>query len=243
MSIDLDYSQALDLTTSCCAATNDLSLVELREATVERTGRLILNCLDLQLLPGQITAVLGSNGAGKTTLLRCLAGLTRPTSGLLLWRGKPLHGQSEFRRSVGLVAHQHWTYAELTPRENLLFAAQLYGLGDAHERIEQVLSEAELLRYGNDPAGRLSHGMRQRLSICRALVHDPAILLLDEPFSGLDTDGQQWLAHLLSELRSGSRSVCLTIHDRAAARRIADCVLKLERGKLHREIEAGAKVA
>jgi ABC-type multidrug transport system ATPase subunit len=230
------------LTTSYCAVTDGLSLVELREATVERTGRLILNCVDLRLLPGEITAVLGSNGAGKTTLLRCLAGLTKLASGVLLWHGSPVKRQAEFRRSVGMVAHQHWTYAELTPRENLLFAAQLYGLGNANQRIEQLLSEAELLRFGNDPAGKLSHGMRQRLSICRALVHDPTMLFLDEPFSGLDTDGQQWLSHLLSQLRSGSRSVCLTIHDRAAARRIADCVLQLERGKLHREIEAGAEV-
>jgi len=179
--------------------------------------------------------VLGANGAGKTTLLRCLAGLTPPRSGVVLWFGKSPQRHPELRRSIGMVAHQHWTYRELTPRENLLFAAQMYGLVDAVSRVEQLLAEADLQRNADQPTGQLSHGMRQRLSICRALVHDPAILLLDEPFSGLDDDGQQWLRLLLLQLQSRSRTICLSTHNRELADDLADCLFRLDKGKLRGE--------
>jgi ABC-type multidrug transport system ATPase subunit len=187
----------------------------------------------LSVAPGQIVTVLGANGAGKTTLLRCLAGVLRPTSGEVRWLGQSPQQNPALRQSIGMVAHQDWLYGELTPRENLLFSARMYGVTHVHARVDQLLSEAGLLPYANRTADQLSHGMRRRLSVCRALVHDPPILLFDEPFSGLDDNGQIWLQRLLMQLRARFRAICLSTHQPEFALRMSDRVARLENGGLH----------
>ena len=228
MPSDIDSIHEIDSRPATGAAA-----IEVRGLSFERAGRLVLNDINLCVEPGQIAAVMGANGAGKTTLLRCLAGLAQPTSGHVLWFGQSPRRSVALRRAIGMVAHQDWLYAELTPRENLLFAAGMYNVGSATARVEQLLSESGLLPYAKMGTDQLSHGMRRRLSVCRALVHGPRILLLDEPFSGLDADGQQWLGRLLVQLRATGVAICLTTHHYELAQRIVDRLLKLSGGQLH----------
>jgi heme exporter protein A len=209
------------------------SVIEARELSFERAGQFVLDRVNLKIRTGEIVAVLGANGAGKTTLLRCLAALCAPRSGDVLWLGQSLKRDAKLRRLIGMVAHQDWVYSELTPRENLQFFAGMYGVSNAQARIEQSLSEADLLRHADKPTEGLSHGMRRRLSICRAVLHDPPILLLDEPFSGLDEQGQQWLRQLIARRSDRSTAVLFTTHERAIAGDLADQVLCLKSGKLY----------
>jgi heme ABC exporter ATP-binding subunit CcmA len=207
-------------------------VIEVRRLSVEFESCVVLDDIDLSLATGQITALTGANGAGKTTLLRCLAGLIRPTLGDVQWFGQCPQRNLALRRHMGMVAHQSLLYQELTPRENLLFAAQMCDVPDRAERVARLLSESGLQRYADRSTARLSHGLRRRLSVARALVHEPRILLLDEPFSGLDEPGHRWLECLLRELRNQGATVCLTTHEYPPAWRLADRVLRLECGKL-----------
>jgi heme ABC exporter ATP-binding subunit CcmA len=213
-------------------------VIEAKELSVKRCGRLILDQINLCINTGEIVVLLGSNGAGKSTLLRCLAGLTRPSTGEVYWFGQSPHQNLGLKRSVGMVAHQRWLYSELTPRENLLFTAKMYGIRDGVSRIEQLLAEAALLAHADASTAQLSHGMRQRLSICRALVHDPSVLLLDEPFSALDHDGEKWLEQVLEQRRSLSTAIFLTTHRFDPVRQFAKRVLRLECGRLSKQSDA-----
>jgi ABC-type multidrug transport system ATPase subunit len=137
------------------------------------------------------------------------------------------------RRSIGLVAHQRLLYGELTARENLVFAARMCTVAQPEARAAELLAASDLGLGADVQARRLSHGMRQRLAVCRALVASPSILLLDEPYSGLDEDGQQWLSELLVEQRARRTAICTTLHEQQLARRMANRLLRLDGGKLH----------
>ena len=216
-------------------------MIEARELSVKRSGRLILDQISLCINAGEIVALLGCNGTGKSTLLQCLAGLTQPSSGEVYWFGQTPQKNLELRRSVGMIAHQRWLYSELTPRENLRFTATMYGVSGLDSRIEQLLAEAALLVHADRPIAQLSHGMCQRLSICRALVHDPSVLLLDEPFSALDHNGEMWLERVLEQRRSRLNAICLTTHRFDLVQHLAQRVLRLESGKLQQIDEIGGK--
>jgi heme exporter protein A len=206
--------------------------IEIRRLSVEFNGHVALSEVDLRIEPGQIVALLGANGAGKTTLLRCLAGLAHPTSGEVRWFGQPRQRNPALRRSIGMVAHQSHLYPELTPRENLTFAARMCDAPEPGPRVERMLTSAGLLPHASRPTSRLSRGQRQRLSVARALVHEPPILLLDEPFNGLDEDGAQWLWDLLLRQRDRAVATCLTTHDRRVAAHLADRAMWLVDGSL-----------
>ncbi len=202
--------------------------IEARRLTVLFGMHTVLDEVDLEIAAGQTVAVVGANGAGKTTLLRCLAGVLRPTAGEVLWLGQTSLKSPAARRLVGMVAHQRLFYPELTPRENLLFAARMYGVCEPKQRVTQLLADAGLSAWADQPTVRLSHGMRQRLAVSRALVHDPPILLLDEPFSGLDTDARSWLTDLMVELCDGGATICFTTHDGQSAWQLADRILLVD---------------
>jgi heme exporter protein A len=161
-----------------------------------------LRALDLEVLAGSTLAVIGPNGAGKSTLLRLLSGLTRPSGGTLRV-GREKGDRRSRRGQVGLIAHSSFLYPTLTARENLVLGR----------------------------AGGFSRGMSQRLSIARGLVHDPEIVLLDEPFSGLDPRAASRLAERLGALRTAHRTVVLVTHDLARAAELADQTLMLVRGQ------------
>jgi heme ABC exporter ATP-binding subunit CcmA len=172
----------------------------------------VLRGVDLQALPGTLQVILGPNGAGKTTLLRILAGLTRPTSGTVLVQGKALRHDSRVRRQIGLLSHQSLLYDDLTPLENLSFTARLYDLERPEPAARHALEAVGLSHRRDDPVRRLSRGMVQRVAIARALLHQPAILLLDEPFTGLDPVAAERLVRLLEEQLARGTAVVVVAH-------------------------------
>lgn len=182
-----------------------------------------LRGIDLNLASGERLAVLGPNGAGKTTLLRLLATLERPTSGALTIAGLE---PRKARSAIGFVGHQTLLQPELTAAENLAFYGRLYGVSRA--RAAGVLAEVGLGERGGSRASTLSRGQQQRLAIARALLHDPPVLLLDEPDTGLDADGLHFLEGLLT---AGDRTVVFSTHNRAWAGRLATTTLELHGGR------------
>jgi len=195
-----------------------------------------LRALDLTLRAGKCLAVLGPNGAGKSTLLRLVAGLARPSAGSVEVAGTGRDRQAR-RRAVGLIGHTTFLYPALTARENLELAARLYDVAEPAARAEALIGEHGLEVVAERRAGALSRGWGQRVAIARARVHEPALLLLDEPFSGLDPRAADALAERLSLLSGSGRSAILVTHDLARASALADRILVLGRG-LSREIQA-----
>ncbi len=197
--------------------------------------------VDLEVPAGTVLAVLGPNGAGKTTLLRLLAGLARPSAGSVRVDGGDADRRHP-RGRVGFIGHHTMLYPALTARENLVFAARLYGVADPGGRAEQLLTRNGLAAYADWPAGSFSRGMAQRLAIARGLVHDPAVMLLDEPFTGLDAPAAERLVASLRELREEGRTCVLATHDLARAGAVADRALVLSRGRVTHEAR-GAPLA
>jgi ABC-type multidrug transport system ATPase subunit len=163
-----------------------------------------LRALDFELECGGFLLVTGPNGSGKTTLLRVLAGLTAPSGGELEVGAE--------RSQLGFLAHEPLVYRELTPLENLELFGRLYRIGERRERIGMLLERYGLWEVRHERAGSFSRGMLQRLALCRTLLHDPALLLLDEPFNALDGDGSELLQRELTDL-IGERTLVLATHD------------------------------
>lgn len=198
----------------------------------KRFGRTAaLDGIDLTLPTGACLAVLGANGAGKSTLLRLLAGLARPTSGALSVAGGPAHLPAA-RRLVGFIGHASLLYPYLTARENLLFAARLHQVPEAAARVERWLERVGLSRVADLPVGGFSRGMSQRLAIARGLVHDPFLLLLDEPFAGLDARAAARLAEQLAALHAAGRTLVLVTHDLRRAAELSDRAIVLAAGRI-----------
>jgi heme ABC exporter ATP-binding subunit CcmA len=200
-----------------------------------------LDDLDLRVPWDQRVAILGPNGAGKTTLLRILATLVRPTAGRAIVGGLALPAQAAaVRRHVGFLAHQTFLYDELTARENLVFYGRLYGVKDPARRADLLLDLVGLADRAHARTRALSRGLQQRLALARAIVHDPAILLLDEPDTGLDLAGADLLGRLLVDESGQPRTVLLTTHNLERALEVADRVVVLVRGRLALDRPAAA---
>lgn len=187
--------------------------------------------VDLQLAPGELLLVLGPNGAGKTTLLRMLAGLARPSRGTVTIDGQPLLTDPITRRAVGLISHQTLLYDDLTAAENLRFAAGLYGLPHPDEVARSALARVRLSERADEPLRRLSRGMVQRVAIARALLHAPTVLLLDEPFTGLDTPSVGRVREVLREQRAAGSATVLVTHNPAEAWDLATHVGVMVQGR------------
>jgi heme exporter protein A len=186
--------------------------------------------LDLALESGEALAVLGPNGAGKSTLLRLLAGLARPSAGSLEVDGSTSERMAR-RRAIGLVGHATFLYPTLTARENLVLTARLFGLPAPAERAARMLREEQLDALAERRVGALSRGQAQRVAIARALIHDPALLLLDEPWTGLDPRAAQRLSERLAGLHAAGRTLVLVSHDLARIAGLATRALVLVRGR------------
>jgi heme ABC exporter ATP-binding subunit CcmA len=201
-------------------------------ALEKRFGRTAaLRGVDLEVASGSSLSVLGPNGAGKSTLLRLLAGLGRPSSGSLEVAGHPATAR-EARARVGYIGHATLLYATLSARENLVFAGRLQRVRNPGSRADVLLREEGLADVASRPAGSFSRGMAQRLAIARGLVHDPEVVLLDEPYTGLDRRSAERLSQRLRELHREGRTVVLVTHDLERAVENADVAVVLSRGRV-----------
>ncbi len=188
--------------------------------------------VSFELLPGELLTVFGPNGAGKSTLLNLLAGALQPSEGEIRMGGRlRSHGEVEWRQQVGILSHQTFLYGHLTAEENLRFYGRLFGVDQIEDRIHERLSAVEMDHRKDDLVRTFSRGMRQRLSLARALLHDPAIVLLDEPYTGLDVHAAALLRDLLSSLKDGRRTVVLVTHDLTQGLDLADRVAIQVRGR------------
>ncbi len=181
--------------------------------------------VSFELQPGELLTVFGPNGAGKTTLLRMLAGVMRPDSGHVRVAGAPADVASrDWRHRVGIVSHQSLLYGQLTIEENLQFYGRLFGLDDLKTRIPERLASMGLSDRARTPVRELSRGLKQRVALTRALLHDPEVVLLDEPYTGLDPHASAVLREQLASLKNGRRTVVLVTHNLKQGLELSDRV-------------------
>lgn len=190
----------------------------------------VLSGIDLSIRPGEAVALMGENGAGKSTLLGILATALRPDRGKVLYFGRQLHeNDDEIHRRIGWLGHQSMLYSDLTARENLLFFARLYGVPFPQKRVERVLEQMGLAQRQGQVVRTFSRGMLQRLAIGRTFLHDPQMLLLDEPFTGLDQKNKVLVEALFSEWRAQKKAIVFSTHDFSQAAAFSEHVLILNK--------------
>jgi heme exporter protein A len=187
--------------------------------------------LDFEIRAGESLAIFGPNGSGKTTLVKLLATLLRPTSGRLRIFGEE-QPRAVLRRRIGLVSHGSFLYGELTAGENLRFYAALYGLADAEARVAAMLAEVEVGDWRERPVKSFSRGMEQRVALARAFLHDPDLLLLDEPYSGLDPRAGDHLQQILQRFHLRGKTIVLTTHDIGRGLEVCDRAAILRGGRM-----------
>jgi heme exporter protein A len=214
--------------------------VEAKKLTKAFGHHAALRGVDLVLEEGQFLALFGPNGAGKTTLMRIVATLTRPTGGSVrLWGQEVGRAATSLRSNIGLISHDPLLYGDLTAEENLRFFARMYALPANgtrspldRARIDAVLDQVGLTARRRDPVRTFSRGMIQRLSIARAILHDPRLLLLDEPYTGLDLQAADMLRGFLQDLATTDRTVILTTHSLEQGLEVCDRAAILARGRI-----------
>ena len=204
----------------------------------------ILRGIDVVLDQGECMALLGANGAGKTTLLRILACLTKPGAGIVRIGGLDIEQEAQrIRLLVGFVGHQPNLYDELTVFENLLFFGRMYSVKQARERAVALLKQVGLSRHAGERVGTLSRGQLQRLSLARALLHSPPLLLLDEPDAGLDDEGIKLLEELMGEHREQGGTTLFTTHNFERAVKFSDWICMLGGGRVvYQQATSGLEV-
>ena len=190
-----------------------------------------LTDLSLEVAEGELLTIFGPNGAGKTTLLKILSTLVSSTSGRVVVDGfdvgkKPV----EVRRRIGVISHDTYLYRDLTAVENLVFYARMYGVSDFEERVHEVIREVGLRYRENDRVATFSRGMKQRLSIARAILHDPKILLLDEPYTGLDRHASNILDGIIQEFDSKHATRIMVSHDLEHGLKVSNRLLIMKNG-------------
>jgi len=210
-----------------------MSALRLRGIGKTYGGRRALVDVNAELASGQVTAIVGPNGAGKSTLLGILSTLVTPTAGELRWDAEVLARGSMARAAIGYVGHEPGMYGDLSATQNLILFAELYGLDRPGARATAMLARVGLGDVPPDAAVRtFSRGMQQRLALARALLHEPSLLLFDEPGSALDPAGAAWLSAELATERAAGRIVVLVTHDLDAAGAITDHLIVLRRGRV-----------
>jgi heme ABC exporter ATP-binding subunit CcmA len=190
-----------------------------------------LRDVSFTVTPGSVLALLGRNGAGKTTLLRIMAGLSQPSQGSVKVHGAEAR-EAGTRRRIGVLGHNISVYDELSAHENLTMFGRLYGLDDAGTRADAMLERVGLARVRDGLAREFSRGMRQRLAIGRAFLHDPELLLLDEPFTSLDDRAIAVLQSMLKEMRDRGRTVVMSTHQLREAMELSTHVTFIQRGQV-----------
>lgn len=191
----------------------------------------VLQEVSCQIGAGEVVSIFGPNGAGKTTFLRILATLLQPSAGVLrLFSHSP--ADAAIRRRLGFLGHESFLYPDLTAEENLIFYGRAYQLGNISKRIDGILEEVGLHLWRKTPVRIFSRGMEQRLSLARALLHDPELLLLDEPYTGLDTRGVKTLQTVLTTAKERGKTIVLTTHDFALGLEVSSRALIIQHGRI-----------
>src|SRR5436190_4498925 len=194
----------------------------------------------LSVEQGESLALFGRNGAGKTTFLKIAATLVRYTHGTLRVQGIDISEEPEkARRHIGFLSHNTYLYRDLNPVENLRFFARLYGLKDPAQRIDSLIERVGLRRRASDAVRSFSRGLHQRLGIARVMLHDPSVILLDEPYTGLDANAVEILNQILDQAASAGKTIILTSHDLEQGLRAATRAAIIDRGKIM--FDTGAK--
>ena len=192
-----------------------------------------LNGIDLKVSYGSFLTIFGPNGAGKTTLIKILSTLIKPSSGNAFVNGIDVtEGGEKIRGKIGLISHNTFSYNNLSPYENLVFYGKLYGLSNPDARIKKLLEEVELSHRLHDPVRTLSRGMQQRLSIARAVLNNPSIVFLDEPYTGLDQHATKILTGILKKLHTPQNTIVMITHNLKQGLEICDQVVIMASGKI-----------
>lgn len=208
-------------------------MIQIRKLVKNYGLQPVLRQVDLAVERGEFLTLFGPNGAGKTTLLRIMASLSRPSAGDVRVGGWELPKYADrVRPHLGFISHNPLLYAELTAEENLRFFARMYRVNDPDSRIDEVLAMVDLSARRKDPVGEYSRGMQQRLSIARAILHHPEILLMDEPYTGLDPNAAATLDEILQSVATAGRTVVLTTHDIARGLKYCSRAVLLSRGRI-----------
>lgn len=198
----------------------------------------VLRSVDLHVQPGEFVTLVGPNGAGKTTMMRIVATLLKANGGSVKIGGWPLPDHADkVRRHIGLVSHYSLLYGDLTAAENLMFFARLYQLEDRHERAIQALQTVGLAARQRDPVRSFSRGMVQRLTLARATLHEPDVLLFDEPYTGLDQDAARLLDDLLTGESEKGRTIFMITHDLTRGLNLCHRIAILSRGRIAQVVE------
>jgi heme exporter protein A len=220
-------------------------MIEVKKLLKRFGMKTVLRGLDFHVDQGEFVVLLGPNGAGKTTFLRILASLSRPSLGQVTIAGHALPAQAaEVRRTLGVVSHLPLLYGDLTAEENLHFFGRMYDLQNLDSRITEVLQLIGLESRRRDLVRTFSRGMQQRLAIGRAVLHDPEVVLFDEPYTGLDQDASAMLDDVLRNVAARGRTVVMTSHDLARAEELGSRFDVLSRGMItasctRQELESG----
>ena len=208
-------------------------MIEVRKLTKSFGPRTALAGVDLSIGPAEFVTLVGPNGAGKTTLLRILATLSRPSAGTVHICGLDAGRDGEqIRRRIGFLSHRTLLYDDLTADQNLRFYARMYDIPEESVRVSDLLDRVGLGMRRQDRVQTFSRGMKQRLAVARAVLHEPEVLLLDEPYTGLDPQAAQTLTDLLLELAGEGRVILLTTHRMSRGLAVGQRMLVLHRGRL-----------
>lgn len=208
-------------------------MIEIKKVVKAFGSRAVLRGVDLNIKEGDFVTLLGANGAGKTTLLHIVSSLSKPTAGDVFINGYRLaDAASELRRFIGLVSHKTLLYDDLTAEQNLRFYARMYDVPHADRRLQTVLEQVNLWERRGDPVRTYSRGMQQRLAIARAILHNPPILLLDEPDTGLDQHSANMLADLLKAVGISHRTILMTTHNLERGLSLGNRMVILSKGKI-----------
>jgi heme exporter protein A len=208
-------------------------MIEIKKLMKQADNKLILKGLDLSIRKGETAAILGPNGAGKSTLLKVLATLIKPTSGLVKINGLDLKKDHiEVKKMFGYLPHSSLLYDHYTPFENLVFFGNLYGVKNVEERARELVQEVGLSFFINEPVKNFSRGMIQRIAIARAIIHEPKIMLLDEPHTGLDQGAISILNNVILSMKEKGCTTLMVTHDFKQAAEICERIIIVKNGKI-----------
>lgn len=208
-------------------------MIDIKKLTKQADNKLILRGIDLSIKKGETVAILGPNGAGKSTLLKVLATLIKPTSGLVKINGLDLKKDHiEIKKVLGYLPHSSLLYDHYSPLENLVFFGNIYGVKNVEEKAIQLVKEVGLSFFLNEPVKNFSRGMIQRIAIARAIVHDPEVLLLDEPHTGLDQGAITILNNVILSMKDKGATTLMVTHDFKQAAEICDRIIIVKNGKI-----------